>query len=245
MTIDLWGLGLQAINVLILVWLLSHFFWRPVAAAIAARQKAATALLDNAKATDAKAEAARAEIDKARAEIAKERSEVLAEAAKAAEVATAKSLAAARAKADKLIEAAKIANQREAVAAQKQTQSQAADLSVDIAAKLLGRLDTPTIHAAFLDLLVDAVAQMPTNSRAALLETGKAIDLVSATDLTAAEKTGVTKALGKALGATPALAFVTEPELIAGLELRTAHFQVRNSWQSDLKAIRKDLGDAK
>ena len=43
MTIDFWGLGLQAVNVLILVWLLSRVFWRPVAAAIAKRQETAGA----------------------------------------------------------------------------------------------------------------------------------------------------------------------------------------------------------
>jgi F-type H+-transporting ATPase subunit b len=30
-TIDWWTLGLQAVNVLILIWLLGYFFWRPVA----------------------------------------------------------------------------------------------------------------------------------------------------------------------------------------------------------------------
>ena len=37
MTIDFWGLGLQAFNVVILVWLLSRVFWRPIADAIAKR----------------------------------------------------------------------------------------------------------------------------------------------------------------------------------------------------------------
>jgi len=29
MTIDWWTLGLQTVNVAILVWLLQRFFWRP------------------------------------------------------------------------------------------------------------------------------------------------------------------------------------------------------------------------
>ena len=244
MTIDLWGLALQALNVLILVWLLSRLFWRPVAAAIAKRQKAATALLDKAKAADAHAEAARAELDKARAEIAQERVAVLAEAATAAEAATVEATAAARKKADKLIEAAKLVSAREAAATQKQQRSQAADLSVDIAAKLLGRLDGPAVRAAFLDLLVAAIAEMPAKDRAALVATDKTIDLISATELNPAERTGVTKAVAKALGKAPDLTFITDPGLIAGLELRTAHFEVHNSWQSDLKSILKDLGDA-
>jgi F-type H+-transporting ATPase subunit b len=37
MTIDWWTLGIQAVNVIILVWLLARFFWRPVAAMIEQR----------------------------------------------------------------------------------------------------------------------------------------------------------------------------------------------------------------
>ena len=38
MTIDWWTLGFQSVNVAVLVWLLQHFFWRPVAAMIALRR---------------------------------------------------------------------------------------------------------------------------------------------------------------------------------------------------------------
>ncbi len=38
MTIDWWTLALQAANVLILVWLLARFFWKPVAGMIAERR---------------------------------------------------------------------------------------------------------------------------------------------------------------------------------------------------------------
>ena len=36
MQIDWWTLGLQAVNALVLVWLLAHFLFRPVVDAIAA-----------------------------------------------------------------------------------------------------------------------------------------------------------------------------------------------------------------
>jgi F0F1-type ATP synthase membrane subunit b/b' len=50
MTFDLWTLGFQAVNVLVLIWLLHRFFWKPVAAMIAARQAAAATLLEEAEA---------------------------------------------------------------------------------------------------------------------------------------------------------------------------------------------------
>ena len=45
MHFDPWTLALQTINVLVLVWLLAHFLFRPVAGIIAARRAAADALM--------------------------------------------------------------------------------------------------------------------------------------------------------------------------------------------------------
>ncbi|MDN5569237.1 MAG: hypothetical protein L0G27_10935, partial [Paracoccus sp. (in: a-proteobacteria)] len=67
MSIDFWGLALQAINVLILVWLLSRVFWRPVSRAIAQRQDTAQAVTRTAQDTQAQADAALATVTKVRA----------------------------------------------------------------------------------------------------------------------------------------------------------------------------------
>jgi hypothetical protein len=50
MKIDWWTLALQAVNAAVLIWLLAHFLFRPVADIIAARQKAAQQLLADASA---------------------------------------------------------------------------------------------------------------------------------------------------------------------------------------------------
>ncbi len=117
MQIDWWTLGLQAVNALVLIWLLAHFLFRPVVDAIAARQKAAGQLLADAKAAKAAAEGER---DKAAAETARlveHRGEALK--AAEAEAATEKSalLAAAQAEADKLRAAAKAEIEAESLGA--------------------------------------------------------------------------------------------------------------------------------
>ncbi|MDR3453737.1 MAG: F0F1 ATP synthase subunit B, partial [Rhodoferax sp.] len=68
MKIDWWTLGLQAINVVVLVWLLSRFLFKPVAAIIAERQAAAARLLSEAQAAR---DAAQRERDAAGAETAR------------------------------------------------------------------------------------------------------------------------------------------------------------------------------
>src|SRR5260370_33352151 len=89
MKIDWWTLGLQAVNAIVLIWLLAHFLFRPVVNAIAAPQTAAGQLLADAKAAKAAADSER---DKAAAEaarLAEHRSEPLK--AAEAEAATARS----------------------------------------------------------------------------------------------------------------------------------------------------------
>ncbi|MGB7973009.1 MAG: ATPase, partial [Roseiarcus sp.] len=70
MTIDWWTLSFQAINVLILIWLLAHFFWRPVAAMISERRDAAQKTFADVEAKRAEAAAALADIARTRAGLA-------------------------------------------------------------------------------------------------------------------------------------------------------------------------------
>ncbi|SNR63756.1 ATP synthase F0 subunit B [Puniceibacterium sediminis] len=243
MTIDLWGIGLQAINVLILVWLLSRVLWRPVAGAIAARQEKARAVIDDAQATQANADAAMAEVTKARADIGAERTAALDAARAEADTAARAALAEARTKAEAILATAKSRIAHETEATRKANAVHAADLSLEIAAKLLGQLNSQMVQSAFLSQLIEAISKLSAADRAALVSGLQHIDVVSATDA-GADKDTIEKAICDAFGSTPNLRFVTDPDLIAGLELHSAHFTLRNSWQADLARIRKAVQDA-
>ena len=243
MTIDFWGLGLQAVNVLILIWLLARVFWRPVAAAIAKRQETASAVIETAKATQASADAALAEVSKSREGIAAERAAVLDAARTEASKASTAAMAEARAKADAMLAAAKASIEKSAIAAAKANAAQASELSLTIAAKLLDRMTCAEVQTAFLHQLVDAIAKMPEADRAALVSDPKGIEIVTATDSTP-ERSKIDKAVKAALGGAPVLRFVTDPDLIAGLELRSPHFVLHNSWAADLAQISKAVKDA-
>ncbi len=244
MTVDWWTLGLQAVNVLILVWLLSRLFWTPVAAAIDRRQVAAQGILDEAANARDEAKAAVAEVAATRAGLAAERDAMLAEATKAAAAAAKAAMDDATAKADALLRSAQTASARETDAARAGIAADAALLAVDIARKLLARLETGAVQTTFLGLLVEAIQAMSAAERQSLLRTPGGIDLVSAVALDPAAEAEVADAVRKALGGEADLHVLTDPDLIAGFELRTAHFVLRDSWQSDLEAILKDLRDA-
>ena len=119
MTIDWWTLGLQAINVLVLVWLLGHFFWRPVAAMIEQRRVTAQKALADAEAKRTEAAAALADIERTRAGFAQERDAILKAAQETAEQAHAARLQEAAKEAAALEAAAKAAIARDKEAAEK------------------------------------------------------------------------------------------------------------------------------
>lgn len=242
MTIDFWGLGLQAVNVLILIWLLSRVFWRPLVAAIAKRQETAQAVMGSAQATQVKADKALAEATKARAGIASERTALLDAAKAEAETASKATLAEARTKAEAIVTTAKDTINQDAEAARKDNAKQASELSLKIAARLLERLDSPAVRSAFLSQLVDAIADMPTGDRTILAKDPKGFEIVSATDV-GAEKGTIESAIQTALGGTPAMRFTIDPDLIVGLELRSPHLVLHNSWQADLTQIQKAVKD--
>jgi F-type H+-transporting ATPase subunit b len=150
----------------------------------------------------------------------------------------------ANAKVAEIMAAAELANDRRENVARDETITQACELAVEIAAKLLKRFDTAGVQTAFFTLFIDALKQMPEDNRTALLDTPDGFDLVSAADLTDSEQTKITKAVEQALGGSPKLTFCTDHTLIAGLEIRTSHFVLHNSWQADLIKILKDLKDA-
>lgn len=244
MTINWWTLGLQAVNFLILVWLLSRVFWRPVAAAIVSRQTAANTLLDNAKSSRTKADAELCAVTATREGLKTERVALLANAQAKAVTEAETILETATIEAESILTAAQRYSEHERDVTRASDQADAALLAVDIASKLLKRLDTITIQTSFSNLLGDAINRLSPEDKQALLSTEDGIDLISAHELDKVAKAAVTVAIGKVLGGEPSLNFLSDSNLIAGFELRTAHFALSNSWHSDLEAIQKDLKNA-
>src|SRR5580698_7878214 len=105
MTLSWWTLGIQTVNVVILIWLLGRFFWRPVAAMIEQRRATAQRIVTEAEVKRSEATAALAGIERTRAGFAGEREAILAAAHEAAE----------QERATRLAEAEKEARSMEAV----------------------------------------------------------------------------------------------------------------------------------
>jgi F-type H+-transporting ATPase subunit b len=241
MTIDWWTLGIQTVNVVILVWLLGRFFWRPVAAMIEHRRAAAQHTLAEAEAKRTEATAALAEIERTRAGFAHEREAILAAAHESAERARAARLEEAAKEAASLQVAAKAAIEKEKEAADEAWAERASRLAVEIAERLAARLDGPAVRATFLDWLLKEIRTLPDSARQAVAANGVGLEAISATPLDPADQERYRELIGEAFGAHPQIAFKADPVLIAGLELHGPHLVVSNSWRADLTQILADL----
>ncbi|MCF4167600.1 hypothetical protein L2U69_18285 [Zavarzinia compransoris] len=241
MTIDWWTLAIQTINVLILVWLLARFFWRPVAAMIEERRQTAARILDDAEKKRAEAEAAEKAVAETRAGFAAERDTLLEAARAEAESLHRKRLAEADRDAAARIAKAEAAARDAHQAEERAWFDRAGDLALSIAGRLAGRLDPAVIAAAFLDGLVAEIARLPDAAKAAAALPEAELELVSAAPLGPALAETAQQRLREALGTTAALNLRVDAALIAGFELHGPHFVVGNNWREDLARIGQEL----
>jgi F-type H+-transporting ATPase subunit b len=238
--IDWWTLALQTVNVLVLVWILSRFLFRPVESIIAERQAAAAKLLADAEAAKAHANAAREAAEAEAARLAGSRSETLRAAAADAERERAAALAAAGAEVEHLRAAAEAEIKRERETEAAAASDRAARLAVDIAGKLLDRLPDSERVDGFIDGLAQAMASLPPAGKEGLA-VAQGVTLKAPRLLNDAEIKSCRDAFAKALGRPLDFSVEVDPGLIAGLELETPHAVVRNSFRADLSRIVEEL----
>jgi F-type H+-transporting ATPase subunit b len=244
MRIDWWTLGFQAVNVVILVWLLQHFFWRPIAAMIEQRRSATEKALADAKATHDKATAAMAEIVATRAGFAQEHDAIMAAAHAEAKKAAQVTLDAATKEAAAHTAAAHAAMLAEHDADEAAWTEHASQLAVQIAGRLAARLQGPAVSTAFVDWLVSSIHAMPAAARQTAAAEEGGFEAVSAEELAPDEQERTRGLIAKAFGAQLQMTFRTDPALIAGIELHGPHFALCNSWRADLGQILKDIRHA-
>jgi len=224
---------------------LQRFFWAPLAGMIKERRATAEKALADAQAARDKAQAALADIDHTRAGFAAERDKILADArAASARAAVAESVEAAR-QAVAILAAAKAGVDKEEDAATRAWASRSSDLAVDIAKRLAARLDGPAVHLVFLDWALTAIRALPETTRLAATGSSVALEATTGTPLNVAEQKRAKKLIGEAFGAQVNIVFKTDPDLIAGLEIRTDHLVVSNSWRADLTQILAELAHDK
>jgi F-type H+-transporting ATPase subunit b len=244
MRIDWWTLALQTVNVMVLIWLLSRFLFRPVAEIVAKRQEQAKKILSDAMAARREAADAQADADRMRAEIAAERDRFISEARNAARAEREDLLAQASQEVAKLRSEAGAAMARDRVAADRQIIMHASELSIEIAQRLLVRLGSKVALSAFLNGLCQELRALSSEARLSFTAAppDQPVEVVTAVPLSNEEIEDVRRALREVFNLTIPIAFRRDAALIAGVELHGNNTIVRNSWRADLDRLRVELG---
>jgi len=242
MRIDWWTLALQTINVLVLVWLLARFLFRPVMGMVAERRAAAEKLLADAATVRAEAETQANAIRQRLAGVSAEGERMLTEARATAETERTRLLQQAADAAAHTRDAAQAALANDRATMERALRQKACDLAIAIARRLLRLLPARAATAALLEAVGAAVTDLPEEQRRDLAASAGPIDVVTAVPLDAGQQAECRDLLGRLFGRAPVLVFRTDPALIAGVELHTAQMLIRNSWQADLQRIADELG---
>lgn len=212
---------LEIINFLILVWILAHYFYRPVAAVIERRRDAIEGRLQHAKQlqTDAEAMQRQYEMRLAEWEAEKRRlsdawiSELTAEKARQME-SFRRTLEAER-------QQAEVLEQRRLRAREAELEQTALGLASRFAAKLLERLAGPDLEARLVELFIEDLHAVPREEwdkvAAAFAEAPSEAWVGSAFPLDEARRERLRNAVSTQLGRAVDCRFVEDATLLAGL----------------------------
>jgi F-type H+-transporting ATPase subunit b len=127
----------QTLLFLVLILLLAKFAWKPILNAVNEREKSIEDALNQAKKAREEMALLKAENEKILIEAKMERDAILKEAREAKESIIAKAKETAQVEADRLVENAKSAIQNEKMAAMTDLKNQVAQLSIEVAEKVL------------------------------------------------------------------------------------------------------------
>jgi F-type H+-transporting ATPase subunit b len=241
MQFDWWTFGFQIINVLVLIWLLSHFLFRPVADIIAKREAETQKVLHEAEEAKHAAKqaqtAALAEVEKHAAE----RSLIHQTAKEEADQHKAAILEDARQEAAKIVRDADARAARLVAQAGKSNSSQAKKLALSIAQRLIANLPSDGRVSGYPERLADALKKLNDDQTAAILDDDQGLHLVSPAPLSRRDVTAIKSALKSATGRDVPLEVEIDESLVAGLELKSRHGVIHNSLKADLEHVSKAL----
>ena len=247
MLIDWFTVGAQALNFIILVWLLKRFLYKPILNAVDAREKRIAAELADADAKKAEAQKERDEfqhkneafdqqraalLSKATDEATTERVRLLGEARKAADALSAKRREALRSDANNLNQAIRRRTQQEVFA---------------IARKALTDLATASLEERMGEVFMRRLRAMDGKAKEALAEALKTASepalVRSAFDLPAAQRTAIQNVLNETFSTGVHLKFLTAPDLVSGIELTTNGQKVAWSITDYLASLEKGVSE--
>jgi F-type H+-transporting ATPase subunit b len=225
MLIDWFTVGAQALNFLILVWLMKRFLYQPILHAIDVRDQRIAAELADAGAKQADAKKERDEFQQKNEEFDRQRAALLIQATGEANTERQRLIDAARKAADALSAKRQETLNTEATTLNQAIRRRAQEEVFAIARKALADLAATSLEERLSEVFIRRLREMDSTEKAGLaeaLKTASEPTLVhSAFDLPTEQRTAIQQALNETFSADIHVRFETAPELVSGIELTT------------------------
>ena len=223
MLIDWFTVGAQALNFVILAWLMKRFLYKPILDAIDAREKRITTELAAAGRRKTEAQHERDEFRKKNDEFDQQRAALLQKASADADAERHKLMDAARQAADALAARRQQSLASEAKALAQSLRQRARTEVFAIARRALTDLASAGLEASACEVFIARLRGLEGPPRdalaAALGGAGDAVLVRSAFDLPAAQRRAIHKAIADSFGVQRELRYETAPNLVGGIEL--------------------------
>jgi F-type H+-transporting ATPase subunit b len=223
MLIDWFTIAAQAVNFLVLVWLLKRFLYKPVLAAIDEREKRIASQLQDAEKKKAEALKEQTDFQHKNGEFEQQRIGLLSEATKAAKTERDKLTEASRKDADELRAKLEKGVHDEFENLNKKIGTLAQQEVFSIVRKTLSDLAGVSLEERMTDIFIQRLQGMDDKQRgdlkANLQASTKSALIRSAFDLSPQQRKAVEDVIGPLLSAGTEFTFETKPELISGIEL--------------------------
>jgi F-type H+-transporting ATPase subunit b len=223
MLIDWFTIVAQAINFLILVWLLKRFLYKPILDAIDERERRIATQLADAAAKKAEAEKEREDFRQKNAGFDGERAALLKHATEEAQVVRQRLLEEARRDSDELRAKQQDSLQKEQLNLGKEivswTQKQVFAITRKTLTDLAGASLEERVCNVFLDRLRELNGTPKTRLAAALKGSAEPVLVRSAFDLPAAQRNAIEQAVKETFAADVRFRFETAADVVSGIEL--------------------------
>ena len=245
MKIDWWTLALQAVNFLILIWLLSRFLFTPVKEVIEKRKVLVAKAFAKAKSSEEKARKAQTRYQEERAALEKERMALRKSMREEMEEERQALLKEAKQQASKIHSKAKEEISRNRLETLAGMRKEIVDLAADMATTLLKGSTAEDTNDFVLKSLTNQLGRLNEKKMQHLHKdpslNSKGITVVTAAPLSSEQQKHWQTQIARSINKNPKFHFTTEPGLVGGAVLRFPHAELRFSWDEQLDDAKKLL----
>lgn len=247
MLFDWFTVGAQALNFLVLVWLMTRFLYKPILDAIDAREKRIALALADAALKQSAAQKERDEFQKKNEDFDRQRHELLAHAKDEAKAERQRLLDEARQVADTLR-----AKKQDALASELQTLQQdiarrSREEVFAVAKKVLTDLAGLSLDERMGEVFTRRLRGLDDAAKAglakALKTSSNTVRVRSAFELPATQRDDIQQALNASLSSEIKIQFDTAPDLISGIELTANGWKVSWNIADILTTLEQHIGE--